>query len=89
MSRLCLTLLKDASNEIESLYEIDTDWINQFNESFEKSDIPNKKEIYETELISMLAKSVVDEFVESKDDEHFKVSTQPLEVILSQLLFNK
>ncbi len=89
MSKLCLTLLSDDEKFIESFYEIDTNWISEFNELFEKNDIPNKKEIYETELISLLAKSIIDEFVETSEDQQFKVNTLPLENILFKLLFNK
>jgi hypothetical protein len=88
MSRICLSILKDDSNEVESFYELDTDWISDFNEGFKTLDIPNKEQIYQTELISFLAKSMIDEFIQSEEDKQFKVNTMPLEAILTELLFN-
>jgi Ca2+-binding EF-hand superfamily protein len=88
MSRICLSILKDDSNEVESFYELDTDWISDFNEGFKTLDIPNKEQIYQTELISFLAKSMIDEFIQSEEDKQFKVNTIPLEAILTELLFN-
>ncbi len=87
MSKLILATLKDENNEIENFYELDTDWINDFNEGFKKLDVPNKEKIYQAELVSFLAKSIIDEFIQSDDDKQFKANTLPLEAILSELLF--
>ena len=85
MNKLVLAILKD-DDTIENYHEIDTDWISAFNDSFEKTDIPSKEKVYNLELLNMLSKSILDDFVQTPNGEHFKADTSPLQSILQQLL---
>ncbi len=84
MSKLVLALLND-NNQLEKFHEINMEWVQKFNEAFEKNELPFKEDVYREELIDMTSYAVLNELVTTTDDEQFRVDRTPLHNILAKL----
>jgi len=84
MSKLVLALLDDK-DQLQKFHEINMEWVEKFNESFEKSDVPFKADVYKEELVDMTSYAVLNELVTTENDEQFRVDRTPLHNILHKL----
>lgn len=82
--KLVLAILGD-DNKIEKFKEIDMEWVKSFNDTFEKNDIPYKETVYKSEFIELCSANLLDSFVQTQNDEQFKVDSTPLKEILQEL----
>lgn len=86
MSKLVIALLTD-DNKLEKFEELDMSWVDKFNKDFQEQskNLPFNKDIYEEELIDMTSWSILSNFVETSNDEEFKVNREPLKNILRKI----
>jgi len=84
MSKLIIGLLSE-NNQLEKFHEIDMSWVSQFNNEFEKNEVPFKKEIYQEEFLDMSSLAMLNEFVYTEDENQFQVNREPLKEILRKL----